>query len=805
MDSRIDLDSLDLLSKDASLYDPISESNVNSQSFAERFSGTTLTHSPSDMHTISKGIRKVNKIELTSRTKNKLQGIYKKAKSHHGNMFNTDRIYKELSTDKRESKPMPSSSEFITCEKFFEYSILADTPRKRSLLLDELDFDKIRKGLRSSRRLSISKKESTFKSKDQKTPFSETVGVNPSLVPSKTDVSIPKFDFQNFQDVSTDLPKVAINPFVPQSYKSTAHDNQTNKFVQNNQTKTSICPEKLHIPIFPENFKIIDNVSNVKSIIEKSTSESSTKKILGSLLKITSKDSAISNNVTTPKVYNTKDSATNSPEILKYNKSLPRNSNIATEHLTSKIEMSDIFESKTKDSPSDHSSLLTNEISIAHISSKIPFEYSYKPSFDIISTMSPFPAPLFMAALNNIGEDGNPYFNEIEFLTKLSKIDVSSLPIENHIKFFSLHSVPCYISADDIAKNQALENEADIVISEEALLCLFTMSNTLSRNILIPVISKTVNNVSVPFIDSPIETKDCYVSESYLNYSILEKLSSELLTDKSKKHFFDENDESSDSDNFNYTMWKFGSIKILIRFRVQCYLLENNHLNKKSVQTVTLVPVYEPSLDISPKFLPEPDWLRAYLRAYIRGRSKLAICHFAADPKHHFNLFHVGVCSASDLICNSYPEFIDILSNKPNHYSSPNKSPDSIFLAFQHLHKVLSFIKESVHKDIAQQPAKPNDGQFMLYRQQFTSSASIYSEFSDRQSEHHVDLADNSFLDIREVTINQSTANPDIKSLNYDFTPSSMVWPKIKNHVPYIFPTTDEIKILEQMGNDQVP
>ncbi|OMJ23826.1 hypothetical protein AYI70_g1997 [Smittium culicis] len=409
--------------------------------------------------------------------------------------------------------------------------------------------------------------------------------------------------------------------------------------------------------------------------------------------------------------------------------------------------------------------------------------------------------------------------------------------ITNSINKLSKKSImePDYISRDGLAESQAILNNADIVISEDALSSLFTTNQSNEFDLFIPIISKKFNQTvsnsheytkTIIFIDDPLEFKNLTKSESYLNYRILEHLSSELLLDKNKKHFFSVGNEgdkdtlvNSSADNFNYTLWQFGELRILIRFRVHGFITEINSSGKKLETTMTFLPVIEPYIDLSPINFPEIDRLKGYLKAYIRGQSKLAVCHFNTDPNHHFNLNHVGVCTAEDLLSNissnelaSTQEDISLQSLEPlaksdvNLEIQQNEKPqlqslkmNYPFSNFKTLYKLLKFIKSSIdNRGLSSNINASQNHQFIFKRCRSDFTVNIYSTLPVEQPQ--IAHSTTSFgenecetLNIADLISIEPALDTCYENLEYDFKYSPIVWPKSINRVPFTFPTAEDL------------
>ncbi|OMJ24147.1 hypothetical protein AYI69_g4735 [Smittium culicis] len=709
---------------------------------------------------------------------------------------------------------------FLSAESFFQYSILSNTSTKKSLLRAELNFDKNYNDL-------VKKKEKIRSSENSTASITEKrklIEISNDFQKSKP-VQYSELKSRKLVNKSDNLEivRLLIDSVITEKEKHTNPKSKFQEFTGSPKPSTSFAlqEESDHLNKISSKHSIITQTSKEKNSNNKIINAKPIKTdMLHSLLKIISKNDNISNsqsNSTTEneKLFNCDNGGSSSLKVANKD-SIQPNTNYNFD--------------KTSDYYNDQNAqneVLSNARTNENKNKNKKIEKMSIQADILVAMQSALPD--INSHESKLSSVQDSYYNSLKRKIATEQSEFHSCLLEKTI------IEPDYISSDVLAENQAILNNADIVISEDALSSLFTTNQSSAFDFFIPIIAKNFNQAkpnahectkTVIFIDDPLEYKNLAKSESYLSYRILENLSSELLLDKNKKHFFSAGNEvdksalvNSSADNFNYTLWQFGELRILIRFRVHGFITEITSSGKKLETTITFVPVIEPCVDLSPIIIPEIDRLKGYLKAYIRGQSKLAICHFNTDPNHHFNLNHVGVCTAEDLLSNvsgnelaSAQDEISLQSLEPPAKSDldleiqQNEQPQRQSLAtsypisnFKTLYKLLKFIKTSADDEgLSSDISASHNRQFIFESRKSDFIACIYSKLHVEQPQivHSTTSYDENqckTLNIADLISIEPALDTCDENLEYDFKYSPIVWPKSINRVPFTFPTAEDL------------
>ncbi|PVZ99262.1 hypothetical protein BB558_004724 [Smittium angustum] len=329
------------------------------------------------------------------------------------------------------------------------------------------------------------------------------------------------------------------------------------------------------------------------------------------------------------------------------------------------------------------------------------------------------------------------------------------------------------ISTEIESKEQATLNSADIVISEDALVSLFTLSDSLDEDVLVPMVGKkTESGKTTVYIDDPVRQLSYISNQSNLDTIALKRIAGEMLLGN-KKLDFENGDNLSDTKNSNYTLWKFGDLTILIHYTV------NGYLEKDSNSTCTIVPIVENMLGYGQQTLTNAQKLQAYMHAYIRGQSKLAYCHYTPG-KQHYEMVHIGICDPNQLFLvpdnNIHNESV---TRNPIKYTGSN---------FKQLYKLLVHIKSCTANQLPEE-------NYLLYHKSNEFSCSLYKSLDQNHinpshnNSIHIGSSDSLDLNLELGYVNEPPENIKVQH-GLKYTP--FIWPYSPDRVPYTFPPSDE-------------
>ncbi|OMH81743.1 hypothetical protein AX774_g4797 [Zancudomyces culisetae] len=217
------------------------------------------------------------------------------------------------------------------------------------------------------------------------------------------------------------------------------------------------------------------------------------------------------------------------------------------------------------------------------------------------------------------------------------------------------------ISGDGVANELARKHKADVVMSEDAFIDILT-----ARDIKTLAMMSSVSQQGVLFIDDSFSLfrNDVEILSTLFKAVIQEK----LINKNSEELVFGGN--KGGKTNYNYTLWQFGGLRLLIRYTVQGYISEQLPNSPKEIKaTGVIFPVIETNLHFGFTQPNRSSLLEIYFRSYLRGQSLLVFGHFgqlngqrkpinplnATLGKADWHLLHIGVCTLSELVeLNTY-------------------------------------------------------------------------------------------------------------------------------------------------------
>ncbi|KAJ1960054.1 hypothetical protein GGI12_004011 [Dipsacomyces acuminosporus] len=350
---------------------------------------------------------------------------------------------------------------------------------------------------------------------------------------------------------------------------------------------------------------------------------------------------------------------------------------------------------------------------------------------------------------------------------------------------------------------------ADVALSASALSALLTLPRTYNRDVIIPFKVIEITGASgqgsasedkvptsatrrVVVVDKPLPSvqgttprrlNSMFYSSAVETHLVdgadaLELAGGSAAGSIKSQPQSEEQKNDDTSDNKNYTLWEFGGMRVLIRYKVHAFSPVDAGAGNKQAQSTTVTFKTKLEYQLGQKSLgtagssraggvfeemSESERLSWWMSCYLRGNpSEVWVSHIDV---HKSAIVRVSKLSCGDL------------------YSGVSAS-ESGARALPSTRGVLSILQDL----LALQP-----GQYMLVHKRRTWDATIYRAVSDDKpgssEEHPAQRGGDAQLNLASELNSISTADPIQLDIEGDFVPGA--WQGLPGQIPFTYPPSD--------------